>query len=134
MVSRVKTHRFSTAPHPRMKFGTAIFKKILSALTAGGLRPPADGNPGRILSYSSRNRFISSSRHMPGTNQMRSYTAVVFVSMLVLVSGQCTKTYSGFKQCTILNGATHRTCPASGGCGMCASEMVQQKYHCDIGY
>jgi hypothetical protein len=37
---------------------------------------------------------------------MLSYAAVVFVSMLAVVSGQCTKTYSGLTQCTILNGAT----------------------------
>jgi hypothetical protein len=39
---------------------------------------------------------------------MRSYAAVVFVSMLsvAVVSGQCTNTYSGITQGTILTGAT----------------------------
>jgi hypothetical protein len=38
---------------------------------------------------------------------MRSYAAVVFVSMLSVaaVTGQCTKSFSGLTQCTILNGA-----------------------------
>ena len=40
--------------------------------------------------------------HMTGINKMRSY---VLVSMLAVVSGQCTKTHSGLTQCTILNGA-----------------------------
>ncbi len=71
---------------------------------------------------------------MPGFNQMCSYDVVVFVSMLVLVSGQCTKNYSGFKQCTNLNGATHKTCPDSGGCGMCSSpSYFREKFGCNLG-
>jgi hypothetical protein len=72
---------------------------------------------------------------MPGINQMCSYDVVVFVSMLALVSGQCTKTYSGFKQCTNLNGATHKTCLSFGGCGMCSSpSYFREKFGCNIGY
>ena len=49
---------------------------------------------------------LAQRRYSTGIHKMCSYVAVVFVSMLAVVSGQCTKSFSGLTQCAILNGAT----------------------------